>query len=367
MNNGELTFKILPLAQMKEDGSPIDIEQIRSICAEGLSKYPPEDRLIAWGLLIGSLPEQAEEWPQHRAKLYTEYKNFMNEFGLNSYENKIFPNSTGITDFGLSDNHIMGIIHGDIIRTGHHLHYLPFPDETVYSNYKNKNINSEFQYIGENFEDDDNKLLPFHVHMRRIERILYIFAKLNRTLSYMQGFNEIVTVLYYVSTEALNFFYGNFLEIETFVFYTFQRIISSTELNELFTTQDHSSLIHKKLGQLMNTISRHFPEASHIINKMNIHPLQFCYRRLNLLFAQDQDIPNLMIVWDAIFAHFNELVEFEFYLILAHVKLVEPLIDGEDYSQTMIALQKLNVCDPKKLVDWANKFWEIDHRKTNSK
>ena len=100
---------------------------------------------------------------------------------------------------------------------------------------------------------------------------------------------------------------------------------------------------------------------------MNIHPLHFCYRRVNLLFSQDQPIPNLLIIWDAIFAHFNELVEFEFYLIVGQVKIVEPLIDQYDYSQTMTALQKLNICNPEKLVEEANKLWLVDHDYNNQR
>lgn len=362
MNEESIDFQILPLVQMKEDGSPIDLAPIRKICAKGLNKCPPEDRVIAWGLLSGVLPEQAEEWAVFREKISKEYKGFMDEFQISDYDQKFIPNCTGITEFGLPHDNVMEIIHNDIIRTGHHIFCLPKVEDDIkyqksaQSNQENNNENE----INTN-DDENNDFIPFRMHLRRLERILYIFAQVNRTLSYMQGFNEITSVLYYVCSLSLNFFYNSWDQLEVFVFFLLHRIITATELSELFTTQDHSSLIHNKLSKLMVILQKHAPLSYEVIKKMNIHPLHFSYRRLNLLFAQDQPIPNLLIIWDAIIAHFNELVKFEFYLIVGQVKIIEPLIDQYDYSQTMTALQKLNICNPEKLVEEANKLWLIDH------
>ena len=127
----DIHFRILPLVQMKEDGSPINISPIREICAKGLNSCPPEDRIIAWGLLSGLLPEQAEEWCDFREKISKEYKNFIIEFQIENYENKYVPNCTGITKFGLPRNKIMELIHGDIIRTGHHIFYFSQCDDPI--------------------------------------------------------------------------------------------------------------------------------------------------------------------------------------------------------------------------------------------
>jgi hypothetical protein len=229
----------------------------------------------------------------------------------------------------------MELIHGDIIRTGHHIHYFSYPDP----------------------------LLPYHIHMRRMERILYLFASVNRTMSYMQGFNEIVAVLYYVFSEAVIFFNYDWLALEAFVFYTFQRILSVTKLSELFTTQDQSSLILGLMKHFMDLMEKHLPTAAMIVKKHNIHPLHFCYRKLNLVFSQDHDMTGLVLLWDGLFAHFLEFVEFEYYIVIGLLAMVQELLDPEDYSQTMIALQKLNGCanDPRKLLESANRFWNEDH------
>jgi hypothetical protein len=255
----------------------------------------------------------------------------------------MFANSTSVTDFGLPNNSLMSLIHGDIVRTGRHIRCFPNPDPDVAGL-------------------PGDPLLPFHAHMRRLERILYIFASCNPTLSYMQGFNEIVAVLYYVFASAIIWFNYDWVELESFVFYTFQRMCSSTRLGELFCTQDQSSLILGSLRSFMDLMERHLPKAAAIARKHNIHPIHFCYRKLNLVFSQDHDITGLVLIWDALFSHFNEFVEYEQYIMIGLLKLVEELLDPDDYSQTMVVLQKLNGCanNPKRLVESANRLWFED-------
>ena len=338
-----LTFVILPLVQMREDGGEIDLAKIREVCAAGLDNNPPEDRLLAWLVLTGVFPTTPETWKDQRARLVNQYKDFVKLFGVDGYEQREFLNNTCVSEFGVPNNTLMELIHGDIIRTGHHIRYIPYAD------------------VRESPEEDD-ELMPWHEHMRRIERILYIFANCNRTLSYMQGFNEIVAVLYYVLACGIVYFNCDWLELETFVFYMFQRLLAVTKLSELFTTQDQCSLIHGRMREFMALLKKHLPDAHEIISKHDIHPLHFCFRRMNLLFAQDQDIPGLVMLWDALFAHFPDIVDFVNYLMLGNVAIVKELLNKEDYAQTMAVLQKLRLCNSKKLLDDANKFWREDHQ-----
>jgi hypothetical protein len=339
-----LIFKVLPLVQVKADGSPINIRTIADICVTGLEDCPPEDRAIAWLLLSGVLPASPEDWPRSRASTLNEYSAFVSLFQLEGHESKMFENSTSVMEFGVPDNSLMELIHDDVVRTGHHIQLFPGADSAVAA-------------------PADDPLLPFHVHLRRLERILYIFAKCNPTMSYAQGFNEIVSVLYCVFAQALNWFYDDWLALESCVFYTFQQMFSATRLSELFNTDDNSALILSSMTDLMDVMERHLPRVAAIVRRHNIHPVHFCYRKMNLLFSQDQQIPGLVLIWDALFSHFYELIDYEQYLVIAVFKFVEELLDPNDYSQTMVVLQKIVGCanNPKKLIDTANQFWNADH------
>jgi hypothetical protein len=338
-----LDFRILPLVQVTADLAPIDISQIHSLCERGLDECPPEDRAVAWLLLSGTFPLHPEEWPALRASRRDEYRSFVSEFSMTDYENRVLPNATEGALFEALDGRLMEVIHGDIVRTAHHIAFFPAPDHEI------------------QLDDPDPSLLPFHTQMRRLERILYIFAQVNRTLSYLQGFNELVSVLFYAYSSALNFFNGDWFEVETFVFYTFQQMISVTKLQELFTTQDKSSFIHRRLAAFMAILKVHLPPIAKIIEGHNIHPLCFCFRWLNLLFAQEHMVPSLVLIWDALFAHFEEFVEYASYIAVAHVKMIESWMSEDDYLQTMTALQKAKVDDIKQLLNWGSIFWAKDH------
>jgi hypothetical protein len=339
-------FLILPLVQVTPDFTAINIPQIQALCERGLDECPAEDRAISWLLLSSTFPPHPEEWPTFRLSRMTEYLSFVREFSIENYEIKIFPDSTDFCDFGVPDQPLMDLIHGDIIRTSHHLAFLPKPDLNIES------------------DDPEQSLLPFHSQMRRIERILYIFARVNPTLSYLQGFNELVTVLFYAYSSAIPFFNNDMSEVETFVFYTFQQMLSMTKLQELFTTQDKSSLIHHRLAVFMQILRAHLPLAAKIIEGHGIHPLCFCFRWLNLLFAQEHMMPNLVVIWDALFAHFDEFVEYASYLAVAHVKMIEGYLSEEDYLKTITSLQKATVNNVKELLAWGSEFWGKDHGET---
>jgi hypothetical protein len=312
-----LNFKILPLVMISPDGKPIDVVRIRRICELGLDECPPDDRAAAWLVLSGALPPRAEEWAALKTDRTREYGGFIEMVSMQDYETKFFPNSSDPVDFGLANQDLMELIHGDVVRTAHHAIFFPGPDPSISS------------------DEPEDFLLPYHVQLRRLERILYIFATLNPTLSYLQGFNELSAVIFYTYSMAMPFFDNDIMEVEAFVFYTFQQMFAETKINELFTTQDKSSLIHRQMHLFMDLLKRHLPEAHEIITGHDIHPLYFCYRWLNLLFAQEQMMPNLVLLWDALFSHFDELVEYASYIAVAQVKLFEKSLDPEDYITTL--------------------------------
>jgi hypothetical protein len=268
---------------------------------------------------------------------------FVREFEMVGYETKLFPNTSEPGPLDVTDQSLMELIHGDIVRTSHHILFFPNPDLTIQG------------------DDPADCLWPFHAHLRRLERVLYLFARVNPTLSYLQGFNELVSVLYFVFLSALPVFEESSDEVEAFVFYCFQQLLGTTGIQELFTTQDKSSLIHGRLRRFMEVLRSHVPRAHSIIIGNDIHPLCFCFRWLNLLFAQEHHMPNLVMIWDSLFAHFDELVEYATYLAAAQVSIVEPGLQKNNYADSITMLQTVHVDDIRRLLEVCNGFWAQDH------
>jgi hypothetical protein len=103
-------------------------------------------------------------------------------------------------------------------------------------------------------------------------------------------------------------------------------------LEELFTVADKSSVIFKKMEELEGLLQRHSPTTVKIIHHLDIKVPQFAFRRLGLMYAQDQPIPELFTLWDAAFAVFPRIVEFFQYILAANLVQVEELLDPQDYG-----------------------------------
>jgi hypothetical protein len=328
-----LLFRVLPLVQVSPDGDPIDLAPIRLICERGLDECPPDDRALAWLVLSGVFPPHPERWESHRDAQKSRYFSFVAEFALSDFHTQ--------TDHRVPHNaSLMEFIHVDVVRTTRHIVFLPASDAPP--------------------PECEDALAPFRARVRRIERMLYVFGSLNSTLGYLQGFNELVCVLYYVTATASPFFRGDEDEIESLTFFIFQELFAVTRLHELFNTQEDSALIHHRLNLFMQLLKSHLPEAAAVLEHHRIHPLFFCFRWLPLLFAQDYTMPNLVLLWDALFAHFGELVEYATYIALAQVKMVEGELKANDFKATLAALQRIEIRNVRALLQIAQGFWARD-------
>lgn len=336
-----LQFKILNLVQPNGDNTKVDEEKIRSICAEGLSECPPEDRCLAWLVLFGIYPSDPTQWKDVRDEIYANYKDFCELFQMQDWHTRHFVPNVQKTKFNLPDNAKMHVIHGDIVRTGRHIFFLP-PGDVV--------------------EPYESQILaPFAEHMRRLERILYVFASCNPSLSYMQGFNEILPVIYYVNCQAKQIFDDDMFLVEAVTFQCLHEILTATELNVLYTTQDQSSLIMHKLQDFEYILAKHVPEASNILRTLKIEPILYSFRWFNLLFAQEYELPVLLIIWDTLLAHKDHLVEFSFYFGAASILSKQDCLDVNAFPKTLQTLQTLKVSNVFTVIKKANEMYQEDH------
>ena len=331
-------FSILPLVQPTPDGSPIDKAKVAEVCSYSLSECPPEDRAVAWLVLLDVFPEKAEKWNEEKEKILQLYSIFLEEYKMTDWIEKIFPPNVKKTVFNLADNAIMAVIHGDVERSGRHFFFLP-PDEIP---------------PGANPNDIQS---PFIFHIRRIERILYIFSQTNPLFAYMQGFNELVIPLYYVLIQAKTMFGDDYLLIEALTYRMLQNLLTNTDIQEFYATKDQSTTIMTKLSSFEKLLKLYLPDTYQLLEKLNVYPLLYAYRWFNILFSQEHDLPVLLILWDSLFSKIDHLIEFSFYLGVAHVKAVAPLLDPESFPKSVEVLQHLKIRNPCDVIKEAKQMW----------
>ena len=342
----EVDFVIFPLVQKNPDNKEIDRNKIIEYTKNTLEEYPPEDRALAWLVLLRLYPSDPNKWEEEKKTLIDGYWVFVKEFGVEHWYDVDLPDNVTPKEMNVPNKPLMGQIHSDIVRTGRQIMFFP----------------PELERQG---KDPNNSMSQFEGYMRRIERILYIFGSINVGLSYTQGFNELVSPLYYVMLKATALFRNNQDDIEALSFAMLQQLITSTPIHEMYTTQDKSSIILHKLDDFTRLMTKHLPKVAAAINYHKLHPASYCYRWFNLLFAQEYDMPSLLPVWDVLFSHIDELLDFAFYIGIAQLKVIEDQIRADDLSLTLVALQNLDIPDVFPVIKYAVQFYEADHKKVS--
>ena len=244
------------------------------------------------------------------------------------------------------------LINGDVVRTGRHIFKLP-----------------EWGFDGVQYEEQVSNgpnILKWERHMRLLERILYVMASVNPALSYMQGFNELLPPFYYVLLQAITVCDNDIKMVEAISFFCLQELLTKTEIRDLYTTTDASSIILHKLNDFNVLLNKHLPRASAIIKSLGIHPLLYCYRWFNLMYSQEYELPVLLGLWDGLFTHFEDLVSYIYYVGIGHVHAVENGIIPRDYGATIATLQNLEIASIKDVLSFADKCWNEDHNVSKS-
>ena len=294
-------YKILPLVLPNPDNDKIDIHSIQCLCHEKLSLNPPEDRCIAWLSLLGLYPSNPNDWLSERQRIANCYSSFIKDFKMEDWEKNYIPSSCNTFDVPNPD--LMCSIHIDVIRTSRH--YIYFAKKPVPQG-----------------ADPKDRFACYNEHIRRLERILYIFGSINCSFSYMQGFNELVFPFYFQFNEAFDLFYGNGDLIEAVSFQCLQQIVTNSEISNFYSSSDLAGNISIEMEIFDELLSYHAPKYAEKLRALNVKSILFAYKWFNLLFTQETSLPNILRIWDVLFSYQPKMEDFLFYIGVAHFFLI---------------------------------------------
>jgi len=238
------------------------------------------------------------------------------------------------------DETLMRTIHMDVVRTGQHILFLEALSEPPEA-------------------PSDDCFSAFTGHIRRIERLLYTFASTNAAFSYLQGFNELVTPLYYVLTRGL----GRDLDMcEAACFFLFQRLVTATSLCEYFTMGDRAVVVIAKMQEFEAIIRRHVQKVAQALQKARVTPLEFAFRWFVVLFAQDYGMPDLLVIWDALMDRRADIMEFVLYVAAAQLRELEPTLGtATGPSELLAVLHSVRTEEIDGMLEVAEEMWRADH------
>lgn len=330
--------KIIQVAGKKD--TTIDLKRLREYTSHGIEDT--EERPIIWLILSGIFPNMPTHWQKPYQETIKTYETLKETFGFIGYENIPFNIDLPeiVKTLSPSDKKILQDIHVDIIRTSHQIDFFKDSDNSVPLN--------------------SHPLAPFHMHIARLERILFFFAKMNTAHGYMQGFNEFASVIFFVMSSNLPFFQNNYDHVEAFSYCFFQTLFGSTGLDELFNTRDNSATIMERLNRYSIVLKNHFPQISDTLQERSIEPMLYCLHWITLLFSQNYFIPDTIIIWDGLMAHFDHFLDYVNYVAVAQVSFLSHYFSNASVPKIIMTLQEKTTPNVINLMKRTNNLWNQD-------
>ncbi|KAI9183870.1 U3 small nucleolar RNA-associated protein 15 [Blastocladiella emersonii ATCC 22665] len=140
----------------------------------------------------------------------------------------------------------------------------------------------------------------FDKNFLAVERILYVFAKLNPGIGYIQGMNHVVFPIYYLLANDDDFDGKAHAESDTF--FLFHEIM--TDYRDFFIdSMDADAMgIHSAMEKLGARLARVDPPLMKHLTSKGLEPAFFSFKWFTCLCAQEFTVPDLLRLWDSLFA-----------------------------------------------------------------
>jgi len=165
-----------------------------------------------------------------------------------------------------------------------------------------------------------------------LERILFIWAKLNKGVCYVQGMNEIVGTLFYVLANDVNADWAKHAEADTYWLFD----ILMRELRDIYMPdKDHDDDgIHARLDDIEMLLSKHDPQLQQHLQKLGINTSLYAVRWVTTLLSREFLLPDTIRLWDSIFSSTNMEGFLRYVCVTMIVMVRDDLLKG-DFSQCL--------------------------------
>uniref|UniRef100_A0A8R1I6Q7 TBC1 domain family member 13 n=1 Tax=Caenorhabditis japonica TaxID=281687 RepID=A0A8R1I6Q7_CAEJA len=376
----------------------IDVNELRAGCSYGV---PESLRPLAWRLLLNYLPLERQLWQTFLAEQRHNYDQLIEQIivepgtaSLEQSQAHSSDNDHPLSDHPTSDwqaffqdNKVLSQIDKDVRRLYPEIQFFqllskfPHPHGRKYPLSRRVINHQELQSqeFGANRDgivgcvkttkakssQDENEVPNSEFHWHIVERILFIYAKLNPGVQYVQGMNELVAPIYYVFANDSDDEWAAYAEADTF--FCFQQLMSEVKDNFIKKLDDSICGIESTMAAFHNLIGSFDPELhKHLTVGLEIKPQFYAFRWLSLLLSQEYPLPDVICLWDALF---SDSMRFDLlqYVCLAMMVLQREVLLKGDFPCCVRLLQNYPVSDVAKIVAFAQDIREGKAPKPNAK
>ena len=349
-----------------------DVKSLKKECYIGLPDDNPCLRALVWKYNLKYLPKDITKWEKVLNMKRNEYKEIKNAFLLrlkeeykifeeleNSDENKKDKLKKLSED---TDRKLLETISKDINRTHSQFDFFSKPvfDDTEMKNEDLLNLIQQKKDITyNNFKEIYGKGQNFlkynknETHADVIERILYIYSKLNKDVNYVQGMNELIAPIYFSFFRDNNVLEEKKVDIENIEadsFWCFSNLIGEIKnifIKEKDNEEDGIFFIINKFEKLIESYDL---ELYNLFKNNNVSFIHISFRWFSLFFSQDFLMPDTLRLWDIFFCEENKLY-FVYYFSLGLLIYKKNILINKDFYGIVKELQNLEDVDIEKVIE----------------
>ena len=260
-----------------------------------------------------------------------------------------------------TDRTLLEMINKDINRTHINMNFF-----TSVVNKKNKISNEELNKIIAHkrnctYQDyklvytkgrDKKQIFENETHSDVIERIIYIYSKLNKQVGYVQGMNELIAPIYYCFSIDNTVSLEN-VEADTFWCFTFMM----KDIKKLFLKENDNLKggILDRVFTLDLIVSHLQKDIYKILNKNNVNIFHFAFSWINVFFCQEFVMPDLIRLWDIIFSE-QDRFGFIYFFSMAILQIKKKKIEKKEFSSIISEIRNLENENIEELIELAIYF-----------
>ena len=327
----------------------INLILLKSLTFLGIPSECKGLRSIIWKILLNYLPKEPQKWLTTTETQYSTYSIFKKEIIIRPSIISEEGGRVGVLDHPLSvnkdsswfkyfkDNVLRDEIDKDVRRTRSDIgFFFQAVDKQLYKQKNTPNILAKQMEVRKSDLTMKDRINYIQTHGDVIAQILFIYGKLNPGLSYVQGMNELVGVIYYCFyTDCQK---GLEKYIESDAFFCFCNLMSEIRDSFVRTLDVYDSGIKGKMNILEEVIHKCDPEIYNIFLENGISMEFFAIRWVMLLLSQEYPIDQILRLWDSLFADKQRFTFFN-YLCTAIIVLKKRELKGKEFPDILKILQ----------------------------
>jgi TBC1 domain family member 13 len=313
-------------------------------------------RSVVWRVIMTALPNQPEKWQEELDKNFQTYEDFKKELivkpKLKAEDEKkqamqavvdhpLSTNQNSLWNTFFKDQELWDEIEKDVKRTRREMNFFSkAADESLNTEANRKRLDLQADVKKADLTADDvSKYIETHADV--LHRILFIYAKLNPGVEYVQGMNEVLAVIYYcfIEQDARDERIIPMKYTESDAFFAFSNIMIQLRDGFLRELDKESNGIQGRIKQFSEIMKAVEPHAHRTIEGNQVDHQFYSLRWFMLLLCQEFDMSMAIRLWDTLLADPKRFT-FTAFTSCALVSYVrDDIIDG-DFACCMENLQR---------------------------